>query len=344
MSYSSQFPTISFSRLALFDRSPYLYYKKYILGEVIEDDTTTLDIGSAVDCLITEPDEFHNRFAVATVPVPTAMMGDYVKSLYKNYKSLLESTPLSEEACYNSAEVTAYTEAGFKISLDKVKERFLAEGLAYFNFLKQSEGKMTISFENFTIAQTAANILKSNRFTAKYLSETLSGNKQRFYQVDSTFTYDNINYKVKLDAIVVDHDNKTIQPLDIKTTSDSPYGFTKSMWKYRYDLQAVIYSHYISTEFVKANNLESYTILPFKFIVINVKFPNNPLIWSFSESDYMAAKLGKAAGYSVKSMWEIMDDLDWHISNDLWDYTREVYENEGELTTNMYDKAKTPEE
>ena len=340
-------PTLSFSRLALFDRSPYQYHKKYILGEEVEKDTTVLDIGSAVDCLITQPDDFHNLFVVSTVKEPTAMMGDYVKYLFKYYVYFSQEYPMPDLEgidIMGMAEEKAYQEAGFKISKEAVKERFVKEGAEYFRFLLKSQGKITIGFENFTKAQQAANILKTNKFTSKYLSETLVGNKERFYQLEDEFTFDGVSYRSKLDCVIVDHDEKTIQPLDIKTTGDSPYAFVKSMHRFRYDLQAVIYTHYISTKFIVDKNLTGYTILPFKFIVINVEYPNNPLIFRFSDTDFMAAKLGLKAGYNIRGIWDIMDDLEWHISNDLWEYKREVYEADGEIMTNMYDKRKTQEE
>lgn len=332
---------ISYSRLALLDRSPFLFHKKYILGEEIEDkDSTAMNMGSAVDCLLCQPDEFYNLFAVSTVEKPTGQMGDYVTALFYNVNNLTYDSQLSPEEIIAQAELKAYQDAGFKRdSLEKVKERFNTEGKDYYKFLMSSKDKMVLSFEQFTKANAAAEVLKNNQFTRRFLAETLEDGLERFYQHESRFTHNDITYVVKLDVIVVDHNNRTIQPIDLKTTSESPYGFTKSMHKYRYDIQAVIYSHYISTEFIKEKGLEEYQILPFKFIVINVEYPNNPLIWKMSNNDIMVAKMGLAGESNVKGFWDLLEDLKWHLANNVWDYKREVYESNGELVTNMYDKT-----
>lgn len=320
----------SFSRLALFERSPFLFHKKYILKEEIEEkESDAMNIGSAVDCLLTQPDDFYTLFTVATVDRPTGQMGDYVDVLFK----------LASEDVEN-AETDAYNIVGFKRdSLDKVKERFIVEGKAYYDFLVSSKDKIVLSFEQYTKANAAAQILKTNRFTSKFLAENLGENIDRYYQKDSTFEYDGIQYKVKLDCIVVDHNTQTIHPIDIKTTSDSPYAFAKSMTRYRYDLQAVIYSHYISTAFAQEHLIQNYTIAPFKFIVINVEYPNNPLIWKMSTNDYISAKMGIAGEGGVRGLFDILADIQWHLDNDVWDYKREVYEKDGELVTNLYDKT-----
>lgn len=320
----------SFSRLALFERSPFLFHKKYILKEDIEEkESDAMNIGSAVDCLLTQPDDFYTLFTVATVDRPTGQMGDYVDMLFK----------LTSQGVEN-AEEDAYSIVGFKRdSIDKVKERFLTEGKSYYDFLVSSKDKIVLSFEQYTKANAAAQILKTNRFTSKFLAENLGENIDRYYQKDSTFEYDGIQYKVKLDCIIVDHNTQTIYPIDIKTTSDSPYGFAKSMTRYRYDLQAVIYSHYISTAFAQEHLIQNYTIAPFKFIVINVEYPNNPLIWKMSTNDYISAKMGIAGEGGVRGLFDILADLKWHLDNDVWDYKREVYEKDGELVTNLYDKT-----
>jgi hypothetical protein len=268
-------------------------------------------------------------------------MGDYIDALYANMQKLTyEGTESSPEQIVAQAEQLAYEQAGFKRdSLDKVKERFDKEGKEYYKFLMSSKDKIVLSFEQYTKANAAAQILKTNRFTSKFLAENLGENIDRYYQKDSTFEYDGIQYKVKLDCIVVDHNTQTIHPIDIKTTSDSPYAFAKSMTRYRYDLQAVIYSHYISTAFAQEHLIQNYTIAPFKFIVINVEYPNNPLIWKMSTNDYISAKMGIAGEGGVRGLFDILADIQWHLDNNVWDYKREVYEKDGELVTNLYDKT-----
>lgn len=328
---SSTLTRISYSKLSLLDRSPYLFYQKYILGEEVERDTTSMDIGSAVDCLLTQPDKFYDLFYVSTSSKPTGQLENFVNKL-------VDLKQITDDA-FNEAYSFTQTLNGGKLrdGIDKFIDRFHKEARKYFDDQVNSEGKIVLTFEEYTKAEQAANILKTNIFTSKFLAETLGDNIDRYYQYESEFTFKDLSYIVKLDCIVVDHNKKTIQPLDIKTTSESPYSFSKSILKYRYDLQAVIYSHYISEVFNKEKGLNDYQILPFKFIVINIDYPKNPLIWNVSFNDFIIAKMGRAGDSPVKGFWDLIDDFKWHIENDKWEYKREVYQNNGIMTTKLYD-------
>jgi hypothetical protein len=324
----------SFSRLSLLDKSPYLFYKKYILGEEIEyKESTAMNLGSAVDCLLSQPDKFYNLFYVSTSTKPTGQMENFVNKL-------IDLKEITDDA-FNEAYSFTQTLNGGKLrdGIDKFIERFHKEARKYFDDKVNSEGKIVLTFEEYTKAEQAANILKTNIFTSKFLSENLGEGIDRYYQHDEIFEHNGLFYKVILDLVIVNHNDQTIHPIDIKTTSESPYGFTKSMHKYRYDLQAAIYSHYIHEKFVKDKDLETYAVQPFKFIVINVEYPNNPLIYKMSHHDMIIAKMGIEGGSPTKGLWNLIEDLKWHISNDLWEYKREIYESNGEIVTNMYDKT-----
>ena len=73
---------ISHSSLSKLIHSPF-QYKMHILSPR-EEDTSFFRKGAAFDTLLTEPDEFLNRYAVSRTPPPSGMMGEFVKIyLYK---------------------------------------------------------------------------------------------------------------------------------------------------------------------------------------------------------------------------------------------------------------------
>lgn len=329
---------ISFSKLSLLDRSPYLFYKRYILKEDIKEESDGLNIGSAVDCLLFTPDEFYNRFSICTKSSPTGQLENFVKKLIELQRN--------DEEAYNIAYEYTKSENGGKLrdTIEKFIERFEKEAKPYYLEKINSVDKIILSFEDFLKVQQSVNILKTNSFTSKYLSDTVLPNIERFYQVSDIFSIKDIQIKVILDTIIVDHENKTIQPLDIKTTSYSVYSFKKSIIKYRYDLQAAIYSLYIKHKFSEINHIKDYTILPFKFIVINPDYPDNPLIWVISECDLKIAEFGyKSDIVSIIGFWDLIDNLKWHIQNDCWIYNRYVYELNGELEAYIYEEIREKE-
>lgn len=347
---SDKLSHLSFSKLALLDRSPKDFYKRYIEQEEVISDKHAVNLGSLVDCLLTEPDNLYSIFKVVSHNEPTNLMKDYTDLFINYYKNLLADTDseLSDSEKQLAAHESAYTHGTFKISSDKVIERFNKEAKDYAMDIVTAGDKIIVTTEDFLKASACSTALLNNKFTKDFLSHYIVGNKEKIYQLEDTFEIlDNgfpLTFKVKLDLVIIDHDNKTIQPLDIKTTSSSPYAFTKSMYSYRYDIQGALYSHYIKHVFKARKGLEDYKVLDFKYIVVNVDYPKNPLIWKLSYNDNRAAFAGKLAGYNRAGIWELINDLHWHLENDLWDYSREVYENNGIVETRMHNEPERTEE
>ena len=347
---SNKFSHLSYSKLALLDKSPKDFYRKYIEGEEVIEEKHAVNLGSLIDCLLTEPDNLYNIFKVVAHNEPTGLMKDYTSVYIDNYKKLLADTDssVSDGEKQLAAHEQAYATKIFKISLDKVIERFNKEAKDYAMAVATAGDKIIVTSEDFLKASACSTALLNNKFTKDFLSLYIVGNKEKIYQLDDTFEILNSGYpltfKVKLDLVIIDHDNKTIQPLDIKTTSSSPYAFTKSMYSYRYDIQGALYSHYIKHVFKARKGLEDYKVLDFKYIVVNVDYPKNPLIWKLSYNDNRAAFAGKLAGYNRAGIWELINDLRWHLENDLWDYSRELYENNGVVETRMHNEPERAEE
>jgi len=126
--------------------------------------------------------------------------------------------------------------------------------------------------------------------------------------------------------------NKTIQPIDIKTTGKHVSNFNDSFFGFRYDIQASLYNQGLC-DFVyrKDSKYYGYSILPFLFIVESTKYIGTPLIYSVEPNVLMASENGISGhtGVYYQGWRELLERLLWHKSNNAWDYTREQYENEG---------------
>ena len=68
---------LSHSSLSKLDYSPF-QYKMHIISPQ-KDDTSFFRKGASFDTLLTEPNEFLNRYAIAQTPPPSGMMGEFVK-------------------------------------------------------------------------------------------------------------------------------------------------------------------------------------------------------------------------------------------------------------------------
>ena len=129
---------MSVSSLNLFATSP-AAYREHILYPTKEV-TTYFTKGSAVDCLITEPDEFQNKFAVIKTTRPSGMMGDLCRLMHEYEKVNTEGLP--EETLFK----VAYKKTGFKLKEESVWKKYQGPAIQqYMTFLRNSQGKDVIT-------------------------------------------------------------------------------------------------------------------------------------------------------------------------------------------------------
>lgn len=306
-----KYPAIHYSLLSKLSKDP-----KGVLSEE-KDFSDGITFGDALDILLTQGEkEFEEKYCVCKVDKPTGQMGDFVDAFYKLKDSNL-----------------AYEVAGFKRdSITKVLGRFAKEGEDYYNFLVQSEGKQVISYEMYMKVLDAISTLKSHPFTEVYFDKPRKGIEIK-YQVPLLFKIDDSEGKCLLDILVIDHEKKIIYPLDLKSMGDYVNTFPASFMKWNYYLQASFYTYGLKQLY------PDYTIDNFKFIVISSLQLNKPLIYKCSDEDLLVGELGgvnKITNKKIKGWRQLYEDYLWHLNNNLWEYPREVYENNGEVELGMF--------
>jgi len=123
----------------------------------------------------------------------------------------------------------------------------------------------------------------------------------------------------------INHKEKWIRPIDLKTTGKSEEDFEISFESWNYWIQGLSYSEILRLNIIKDDYFKDFEILPFQFCVIN-KNNLNPLIWEISDKKVMEAHcLCKFLNTWKNLLW----DADWHLQNGKFDYSRKSYENNG---------------
>jgi len=293
-------------------------YFKNKLEYKVESDALTL--GSVVDVMLTEPDNFHTIFVVNEYTKPVGQLGEYIDLIFKG---------LSEEE--------AYKEAGFKQKkLEVVKELFRGEDCQkYYNFLLESKDKKVISKEEYDKANRIVTSLLTNRFTSKYFN---CDDTECLTQLELYWKYKDFDCRSRLDIVKINHNDKTILPIDVKTSGKSTYNFLESVVRFRYDLQASFYVEALNWYVKNTDKYKGYTVLPFLFIVEHTDYPGLPLIYECTEQDIYCGKYGGTTktGVTLKGFDQLIEDLKWYYYHDSWDYTREVIENKGMVKMNLF--------
>ena len=125
------------------------------------------------------------------------------------------------------------------------------------------------------------------------------------------------------DRLVVDHINKKIYPLDIKTTGYPEEQFEHSVLKWRYDIQAELYTDVLKKVISTDEYFKDFQVMAFEFIVINVRLLN-PIIWVYDKENLTA----KLQANNITHYTKLLEDASWHIDNNVYTMSKETYEND----------------
>ena len=109
-------PAISQSDLIALSKSPYIFKQKKDNRDTYTSEA--LELGSAVDCLLTDRDNWEKRFHVLTANIPTGQMKEYVEILYKFTKEIFTENNILQsilkDYIFLTIEKKAYNLVGFK--------------------------------------------------------------------------------------------------------------------------------------------------------------------------------------------------------------------------------------
>ena len=207
----------------------------------------------------------------------------------------------------------------------------------YWKELGLSSGKQILSKEEFTLIETIVKNILTSENTGRYFRSK----KETIFQLRIDFTYLDVDCKALLDMILIDHDKKIIQPIDIKTLSGYTTDFLKSLKVRRYDIQAAWYTQALEQRF------PDYRILPFKFIVESTTNPGVPLVFTCTQDLLDIGRYGLPRNTvlgnlelesrqilhvkpEVKGFHQLIEDYKWYFVHG-FEVDRQVYESDGEL-------------
>lgn len=178
------------------------------------------------------------------------------------------------------------------------------------------------TFDLLKLKEAKAALLSSNR-TKHYLVNDLDN----IYQLEINYPYKNQNIKTILDIVIIDHKNKIIKGVDLKTGTPKSEDFSKNFFSFKYYLQAALYQkalEYFNTENFKGE----YTIEPFRFLYFSKTDIHNPLVYKVTNKWIDAGMRGFStlSGYEYRGVDAIIEDLIWHKENKLFEYPRKLYE------------------
>lgn len=329
----------SYSTLKDFSMDRRLYFRRYMSGELVKDeDTQAILIGKVVETLLFEREKFDEYFHILSVPAPTEKMLDFVNALIRN--TLLCVDQETGEVTKNFDEIIriAYEDSGYKISLERVVGSFSGkEPEIYYHEVMDvmKHKKSIVEMSVVSLAETIAGKVLINEFIADIIKQDTDERYEVFHQLKVTgFLLHGHQLKAMLDLVIVDHQTKTISIYDLKCTWDNEGFYYNYYLKRRAYMQGYIYTK--AMEWLIKNDPElkekykGYKVENLAFIVLDSNAFNGPIIYSMSNKDMHDAMVG----FSYNSRQypgtrDVIRDLRFALENNIWEYSRETYENKG---------------
>lgn len=326
----------SYSSLKDFSMDRKKYYRKYIMNERIEDEENkSMMIGNLVECLLFERHLFDSKFKMSEVEkTSTGKMLSFVNALVKY---TLDSTDEEGVVTKDFEQISrlAYAESGFEWKYELVMSKFWdSKDEQYFNELMEvTYNNLTVvGIQDVTNAERIVDELKNNSITAFIVNMV---NTERYevltqLQVDG-FEIDGYKLKSMLDKVYIDHEEKTINPFDLKCTWSVENFYEDGYLYRRYYLQAYIYNaalqHYVNSR----EDLKGYKINPMSFISCDSINYYSPLIYQTNSKHLSNAYFGFSdeKGRKYPGVKEIIQDLKFAHEFNVWNISRKNYQNKG---------------
>ena len=319
----------SSSSLKEFSMDRKKYYRKYVLGEDVDDaDTKAATTGRIVETLLLEPEEFDNRFHMSScAEAPSALMLAFVNALYKHTKEATDDNG-NVTRSFEDISKDAYVESGFKIKYDAVINKFVgSDAEIYYNELRtvKSKNLTVVTAEDVTNAEKIVEELRNNPVTKDVVNLVNSPRYSVYNQIQvENYEIDGHMFKSMMDKVVVDHEKQTIQVYDLKCTW-SVENFLEEYYLYRRAyIQAYLYTIAATAFRDSQEELDGYEVLAPRFLVCDSTSYYNPLIYKLSEQDLEDAYSGfthKSREY--RGVGAIIADLKWALENNIWNISRE---------------------
>lgn len=335
-------PCLSYSGLSNLDTTP-----RSIISSNFQM-TDALIYGSAVDVLAFDgKKEFDRKFALMSQDTPSwqlqKVLEGVIEEVLASKDDLKELSSNMEDYSDIIQVVAASQEYGKGWKPDTVVRKTIEGAGELFKFTIENKDKLALSPQQYEYATNSVQTLYTHEFT-KHLFDEQDG-VDIYYQFPIVFQLEVkgkvVHLKSLLDILIINHNNKTIQPKDLKTTGKHVLAFPQSFVQWKYFLQAALYTKAVEKLIAdEYPEYKDYTIELFEFVVISSKDPMRPLMYECSHDDIYAGTYGgkTTEGKEVRGYMTLIEHYMWHVENELYDYPYDVYQAKGKLPLNVFEK------
>lgn len=282
-----------------------------------------LDKGTMIHEYILQPEEFWKDYIILDFAVPKVKQQ---KDLLEFYSTARLVDPFASE---DDILIMSY-EAAYNNNKSKEKKIQEAKELVelyqnYIEYFRNKDSKKVISFADLNMLKA----IKKNMEDHKKANELLFNYPETFevhnefhinWEYPNASSLGDLPCKSLLDRVMIDHTNKKIILVDIKTTADV-YNFKHSIEEFDYCRQLAYYwlaIHWYFKNELKLN-IEEYE---YETYIIAVQSHDGYEVRVFKFNPKTVEERLVTIDYAIKR-------IAWHKNNNLWDHMKEYYDEDG---------------
>lgn len=314
---------INNSAIGWFIKKGPVYLKGMLDGKIEGLKANVLEKGTMIHEYILQPDEFWKDYKILDFTVPKSKQQ---KEVLDKYNSLLELNPFDEK---DKLKLQAYKSVyNNKFSDDKcIKEinKLIETYQQYLEYINTKDNRKSISFADLALLKKLKSKIeehkKANLLLFKYSDDWEVHNEFHInWEFPVKGKYSNVKCKSLLDRLMINHKEKKIILIDLKTTSNL-FDFGHSMELFDYYRQLAFYWMAIFYYFKYDLNI-NINEYEYETYIIGIQYNDTEEIRVFSISP-------ESIEDRYVTIENALTDISWHIENDLWEHTKEYYLGDG---------------
>lgn len=309
---------ISNSAIGWFLKKGPRYLKDMLDGKEEVISAKYLDKGTMIHMYLLQPEEFWSNYMIIDYEKPkTAQQLAFCEAYFS-------STEIVEEDKLINAYKASYS--GNNMSKDamlkKAKELQL-KFAEYIEFLDKNQTYTVISFVDLNMLKNIKKNIDSHIKANELLTNQPGVECHNEFYINWEAEKQGVSCKSLLDRVKIDHANKKITLIDLKTTADV-YNFKHSVEEYDYYRQIAFYILAL-TWYMKDQgyDIEDYDIEAY-IVAIQSNGNNEVRVFNMLNEKELLARKDLIA--------DTLTEISYHYQTGNWDHTREYYENDGTET------------
>lgn len=306
---------ISNSAIGWFLKKGPRYLKDMLDGKEEGISAKYLDKGTMIHMYLLQPEEFWSNYMIIDYEKPKTAQQLAFCEAYFNSNEIVEEDKLinAYKASYSGNNMSK------DAMLKKAKELQL-KFTEYIEFLDKNQTYTVISFADLNMLKNIKKNIDSHIKANELLIDQPGVECHNEFHINWEAEKQGVSCKSLLDRVKIDHANKKITLIDLKTTVDV-YNFKHSVEEYDYYRQIAFYilalTWYMKDE---GYNIEDYDLEAY-IVAIQSNSNNEVRVFNMLNEKELLARKDLIA--------DALTEISYHYQTGNWDHTREYYENNG---------------